>query len=350
MKRAHELELAVVEIVREGKARDEEGNLIHPVMQEPAVMAFFGAPDALFDVLRERPLLVLNLLQVNKALEVFWNRFEGIWPLLIDFFVEKEMGAYAADIYPFIVFQQHKKYARRDAMFVGSQCESGGLRAMRLEMQQEASSSVLYVVYYDAFTRLYIDFLHAVDMDEKWHYHLSQYFNRDDDYGNKMTIAAYTDCFVIGMSRGTPIDAIAYNTNRLEQTFSLIVRIYNLSEKARGLLVKLRALIKGGDAPDAPVLLKLDKSTAAPYRTLLYDKGQGLFKTPLEQKDFFVSVLRDLMSNIPSMDRREDADVLIVKYGTPLRCAFCHCETHSVDPLLMRAFCTESCRTIYSQQ
>ena len=54
MKRERELEQAVGEIVREGKRRNEKGQPLYPVIYEPAVLAFFGAPEALVEVLMER--------------------------------------------------------------------------------------------------------------------------------------------------------------------------------------------------------------------------------------------------------------------------------------------------------
>jgi len=116
---------------------------------------------------------------------------------------------------------------------------------------------------------------------------------------------------------------------------------YETLVELQQLNANLLNLLEQGATPEQPVLLKLDKNTAQPYRILLYDCKQGLFKTQEEQKNFFLSVLE----NLP---RASSEGTLIEKYGKPFNCALCHCETHSVDTLLMRAFCDEMCRSQYS--
>lgn len=74
---------------------------------------FFNATDALLDVLKKRPLLLLNLIQVNKAMYAFWNRVNGLWVVLAD----SLMASVAEDdawvhVYAFYVLQARRERAR----------------------------------------------------------------------------------------------------------------------------------------------------------------------------------------------------------------------------------------------
>lgn len=341
MKRGRELEERVIEIVQEGRARDEGGQLVYPVMHEPAVLAFFGAPEALFEVLRDRPILVLNLLQANKALEAFWSRFTGIWITWVDMLIEKEMGTYASEIYPFLAMKGGTTFTD----FIGFTYK--GIHRIHISFVESMYSPtspfyppldpVFYIAYYDETTRLFIEMLTKIGLIEN--NYLYDYVNADEN----PFIASLPGCFLISQSEDVPrppkfsynIDVFHEALNKLDVKGSL---------EALLLLNALKTRAERGALPEQPTLLKLDKSVAAPYRALLYDSVQGVCKTQATQKDFFVSVLTTLskMSN--------GQETLIERYGAlspPLSCVICRCETQQVDPLLMRAFCTDACRLQY---
>lgn len=360
MKRARELDELVVEIVRESKAKDEEGNPLYPVIHEPMVLAFFGAPEALSEVLRESPILVLNLLQANKALMTFWNRFEGVWIAWTDMLIEKEMGAYVGEIYPFLVVQEHRANLLRGvegavvADFISNEREADSVTQTLLHpiflshintmTGRSSVNHVHYVVYHDPFTQLVIELSHKLDefpfrFEIGGHRLIRVYANAK--IGSLPYFTLYPDCFLVSQKRGVPLKFDNYNTNAVR------VRLVEFREKLRkhpttdiklfaeteALLDKLTTLIDEGVMPEKPVPLLLDKNTAAPYRILLYDKDQGLLKTPQQQRAFFVSVLYHLAGH------EEEEARLIEKYG----CSLCQRETELVDPLSMRAFCSEAC-------
>jgi len=170
MKRQRELEAVIEEIVSTGKAKNEKGEPVYPVMKEPLVMALFGAADALLDVLKERPIVVLNLLQSNKALDTFLNRFENLWPSLIDALVEKAMGVYASEIYPFVVVEKHRLSLSRtgeavtttivEADFIGEPTFDSPLYGFHINYLSRAvalrSTSKFDIIYYDSLTHSYI--------------------------------------------------------------------------------------------------------------------------------------------------------------------------------------------------
>jgi len=309
--------------------------------------------------------LVLNLLQANKALEAFWNRFERVWILWTDMLIEKEMGTYESEIYPFFVVQQHRMGLLDDggdfpveANFIDPERHfmfpSGTKRHFFTEYINTGGTGafdpVFYVVYYDTLTQLFVEFIRKLSGFYRLKQHarrlLSKYVSAQREY--RPYFASFSDCFLINQPQNTSLDWLGYRSRVLGKGLSEItekVRHSAIHDKPlaeiESLLSKLTALLEEGGIPEKPVPILLDKSTVAPYRTLLYDREQGLLKTPQEQRAFFVSVLRNRIEDNPL-----DRGTLVEKYGQPLTCAICHCETQQVDPLLMRAFCTESCRTM----
>lgn len=376
MKRARELELVVAEIVEEGKAKDEKGAPLYPVMQEPLVIALFGAADALLEVLKERPIVVLNSLQVNKPLEAFLNRFENLWTLLIDVLVEREMGAYAADIYPFIVVQKHRLALERDkqqqtvrASFM-SACDRGdGSRPFLINYLSTCTQQVnpvFYVSHHDSLTRLFMALLDRIQAVRGFmgvgfsvptggmaRFYIRPKRSGDNDDGREFAeVALFPGCCVFAQQPGQSIEfeyslddmlaSLLRIRRNLAKSFSIdyeyITQVHREAlAELKQLTTNLIKLLDEGATIEPLILLKLDKNTAQPYRTLLYDSAQGLVKTWEAQKNFFISILKYLRL----VSSKEE---LIEKYGQPLQCALCHCETHSVDPLLMRAFCSNQCR------
>ena len=180
MKRTHDLANLVIEIVEESKAKDTDGTPLYPVMHEPIVLGFFGAPDALLEVLKDRPIAMLNLLQTNKVLEEFWNQFERAWILWTDMLIENEMGTYVAEIYAFFVVHHHRKWedAPIDANFIGyrnNTTEKNDLYFSYINTMsiKGVSDHVFYVVYHDELTRLVMaiveelkDFPYQLDLQE----------------------------------------------------------------------------------------------------------------------------------------------------------------------------------------
>ncbi len=110
MKRAIELEERVAEIVHQARLRDANGNFVNQeLMTEPLLLGLLGAPEALFQALRDRPIVVLNMLQTNKAFKKFWKNFNDIWILLSESLIEKEWPVEgSADFYSFFVITNQR--------------------------------------------------------------------------------------------------------------------------------------------------------------------------------------------------------------------------------------------------
>lgn len=369
MKRQVELELVVEDIVSTGKSKNERGEFVYPVMLEPLVMAFFGAPDALYEVITERPIMLLNLIQTNKALEAFISRFEGIWVRMIDALIEKEMGAYASEIYPFFVVERHRKYGtkRVNADFIGFPTHGEmGLRDFSVDYlfdRDPPPNSIFYVAYFDSLTALVMRLLDVTKYFTRpftWDERLvlRAYIDMRGPRERKYFIARFTDCFLVAKAPGDDSPFTSVYTSRflrvfsrrmsdhlieeLEEVAGLSIEVCEQFVEALKLITKLTVLLEEeGMVPDAPVLIKLDRAIATPYRALLFDSKQGLCKTPEAQKEF----LLDILYRLSYMGTQKER--MIEEYGQSLNCALCHCETHSVDPVLMRAFCSEACHSQY---
>ena len=171
---------------------------------------------------------------------------------------------------------------------------------------------------------------------------------------NKFSVASFVDCSLIAVSTDDhDLSRVSYDVDVLREAIMTTAEqvtkqqteledndpdmyCYEIAacQKAKKLCVELiKRVIEEGETPDVPVLMKLDKNTAQQYRTLLYDKEQGLLKNPQAQKDFYVRVVTSL-----------DDDT---GYGQALKCVVCYSETHLVDPIHSIALCHENCRAHY---
>jgi hypothetical protein len=172
MKRARVLEERVADIVNEGRAKDANGQPVYAFIQEPLILGLFGAPEALFEVLRERPLIVLNLIETNKALQAFWDRFEDVWILLIDSLVERAWPMpHSVDIYPFFaIMNQRIEELTRELFRVQTKTKHGSFLRRNHHLQSElllpstvigrnlANPETAYsLIYYDPLTKILVE-------------------------------------------------------------------------------------------------------------------------------------------------------------------------------------------------
>ena len=397
MKRPSDFEQAVIEIVEEGKAKDEEGHALYPVMEEPMVMAFFGAYNTLYETLSERPILVLNLIRTNKALEMFWGMFPGVWVKMIDHILEHEVNRRFADTYSFFAVANHRarkalmpligeinttkcfnvKYSgdadflKRSIFTTSPFNQPGKFLGCAIGEKEEKK---YHVIYYDPITKLYIQLLQQI------HYLQLYYGNNEkilrsifpldclEEYIHwesvGLKIDCLDDCFVVDVTNGTKllqqdlekmkmcvtqICIYVRGTGIYTNDYPQIVNIlyYETTALALRLLRILMSHFNGTVSiiQEAFKPLELNKELAKPYDVLLYDRDQGLYNTPDEQRTLLIAVLRHVA---PS---RAFGDSIVEEYGqaTPLNCTVCHTETPYVDPLMMRAFCTMECRSSYTK-
>lgn len=414
MKRIGEFEQAVIEIVDEGKAKNEKGELLYPVMQEPLVMTFFGAPDALYEVMTERPIMLLSLIQTNKALETFWKRFEDIWIRMIYNILEREINRCLADTYPFFVVANHRarqalapllaeinldKYLNvkhyGDADFLMRSVftmdpfnEPGKFVGRALGSKEEVRYQI---IYYNPVTKLYVQLLQYV-------HNLQLYYGKNEtrlyiaetsiclgDYIHldsvNRNIDCLDDCFIVNITGGAKplqydlqkmkervmkirtllrvhrIERIADSTGKREilkgnvsvgRYPEIVIDMFSQAHKLADRLLDMLTSHFNGTMiliQEEAEPIELNKALATPYYALLYDRDQGLYNTPDKQRSLLMAVLRNAQSSWVFGEN------MVTKYGqsTPLNCVVCHSETHSVDLLLMYAFCTDECRSAYAQ-
>jgi len=344
MKRARELEEVVGEIVEAGRAKNEKGELIYPVMREPLVLALFGAPEALVDVLRARPGLVLNLMQTNKALSQFLEKFDRLWIILMDELVEREMGTYASEVYPFIMVSQRRRIKSQGGGEVGlfgyySEYTQRDVRQFKLVeiggRYFRPTSTPHYIAYHDPLTLIYFELIdrivrlgtlqsftvsdmhmNYIGITERHSPHIvnfGDFFLMDNMSRNTLKrksydlgvmrvqlerMAHFPESYVVGRTlegEGVEITKIDKTTKKRE---NLGIYPSSLSDEllcVQKLVAKLQLALAEPNLVLEPIVpLTLDKNLATPYRTLLYDAKQGLYPTQEAQKDFFMLLFNDL--------------------------------------------------------
>lgn len=356
-----ELELAVDNIVATANKKDEAGHYVHPLMNEtnPMILTFFRARDALLDVLKNRPVLFLNLLRTNKTLATFWQEVEAkIWILLLDHLVEMETSSYVADIYPFFVIQNKRLYQELEKNYDDPTQVVNVENKVFLRLNPGNNTPVVmntliigfpegkkyYIVYYAPVTQFFITILRFVELRltksalNVW-IALRYYLNTKTQVRNTHVICM-ADCFLVEESI---IDAngnvpFSYDLADMKQTLEIIK--VGEARHNKVLLKLVNDLLEYLDLTSGLIIehprpVLLDKNTAKPYRDLLFDIDQGLYNTPEKQKQLFLSTLGEVS---------DDKAYVIAKYGQPLQCSVCRKETNHVDPLLMKAFCNDACR------
>lgn len=418
MKRQRQLRDRVSEIVEEGKSRDRNGRPVYPeIATDPLVLGLFGAPEALFEVLRDRPVIVLNLLQTNKAVKAFWDQFDGIWILLIESLIEKAWPmANSIDVYPFFAITNQRIYETIESMFrdrprvrpaafltnsnrfMGKKLLQGGT-AIGQDPQNPSTEFVL--IYYDEITKLIVEICQNIlalstffpqSMDS--YLYLDEYL-RNISINPSLYVVCLDDAFLMKKTEA-PVElkpALGYAKNlagSLNAEYSNFSHGPLLSKEVEITYVRgpIRAYptLYGGEAPPVPrivgifplkvgqslskvlrsidrlstimrrhtegiepivdefnIPVPIDRNLVRPYRDLLYHPTQGLYNTPDKQKGFFISLL-DALGNKTSKEE------VIERFGQPLACTICQCETHMVDPVLNLAFCETICRTQYKEQ
>ena len=97
-----EEERLAIEISNTVKKRDEQGNFVYTqVLTNPAFL-MLQAPDAVFEILKQRPLALLNLIRTHPTMSEFWSQFPSIWLILLNQVINKIYGKQIADLYPLI--------------------------------------------------------------------------------------------------------------------------------------------------------------------------------------------------------------------------------------------------------
>lgn len=415
-----DLELAYVaeEILEVVRARDENNVPLHPeIMLEPVAFVLFSTPDALLDVLKNKPLRVLNLIRTNKVVNEVWRNIPGIWPMMLDNLLALEENAdHLSKIYPFfMVAQRRVEELARPLLALNT--ESRRNRAWTNPMIVDAKSDgqallpkfrrpvqVLgrnyrgaryALIYYDVVTQHFMDLLQkllilnqsfGLGSSSSYFFMIANYVGVELEHPNTSYalklpdyVAVLSDCFLVtenteisyhpAVMRDSLKKIIAFferhtfseialdsphfvviNINHIEAPSSVIKAIMEVKADALRLqkLLTTELVMEMSGAPP-PKRLQLDEDMVRPYRDTLFNRENGLYNTPELQQKLFVDVLSALYAH-----RYADEDIaggkaeFIWRYGSNLQCSVCKKETEHVDPVLLRAFCSDSCRSVHS--
>lgn len=413
-----ELEYVAEEILDVVRARDENNVPLHPeIMLEPVAFVLFNTPDALLDVLKNKPLRVLNLIRTNKAVNEVWRNIPGIWPMLLDNLLALEENAdHLSKIYPFFMVAQRRveelarpllalnKASRRNKawtnpMIVDAKSNNNALlpKFMRpVQVLGRTYRGARYtLIYYDVVTQHFMDLLQKLSLLNQAfglgspasyllmiaHYVGVVLEHPNTSYALKLPdyVAVLSDCFLVtenteisyhpAVIRDSLKKIIAFlerfsfseialdsphfvviNINHIEAPPSVIKAIMETKADALRLqkLLTTKLVMEMSGAP-SPKRLQLDEDVVRPYRDILFNRENGLYNTPESQQKLFVDVLSTLYAH-----RYADEDIaggkaeFIRRYGGNLQCSVCDKETEHVDLLLLRAFCSDSCRSVHS--
>jgi len=388
MKRSLELEEAVDEIIEKANTKDEQGRFVYDVMEEePAIVMLFYARFALVEIIRDKPLRFLNLLQTSKKLNDFFGGFKDIWIILLDSFVESYASAYYSEIYPFFLIQNHRAREHGDT---GSISLTHMMKTDYPEITKVVpvpqsyitlgklhGGVTYYLVHHDELTKRYVDILQRVRDMRKWMRMPIDFYQYLKNYvGEDARLIAYYDYFLVDVAEPT----LAYNKLHLYTNFKYIAEViksfeimqnkdnlgwYNTTTRVQGYnnqteyltkdalellqylqkqVVKLEKFIQRTKAVEPIKIVPLDISTALPYRQMLFDKKEGVYyKTVEEQKKLFLDVLElaypDKYSYGGALRKK-----FIEKFSAPFQCVSCHKETQTVDIKRLLPVCSIACR------
>ena len=356
MKRTREDELRQVakDIIHEGRKKDEYDQPLYPVLLEPLVITFFNAVDPLLEVLRERPLIILNLIQTNKELQRLFHKFSGLWILLIDVLIEKAMGTNAVFIYPFMELLWRREDANDNVSFISLPYASKRTfewptTPYRIIKRNFTSGSIN--LDYNRAKTFYI----VYRGNNSWYDLLNDFVRLVADIQTFMVGPIQESSYIY--KRYTSYDIYATPEGWLPPSHPESSRIRADIERMLDALrqsnndaleylgEKLLDLLPTSGVLEEPRFIKLDEVTGAIYRDQLYNPQTGVYPTAETQKNFFLRIVRRLAL-------LKGKDSMIEDYGEQMKglnCVVCQTESLLVDPLLALPFCSALCRNTYSQ-
>jgi hypothetical protein len=404
MKRTAPLEERVKEIVDEARTRDINQNFVYDELwQDPMTAHFMFAPEALFEVLRDRPLFFLRLLQINKALNKLWSQFPDIWRLMTKQLVEMELNSYMSQVYPFFVvenerFFAHTAYVLNTLDFLGRnkyaiakfgslvvRPELGmglGLFVERQVLQGDKKNEYYYYVPYDDYTRHFVTLLQYLFHFSFNNVHRDMIIHTLASYLGispfQNFLACYLDGFLItpelvkesdGTTRFISCTDMAPLLKRLEESMNkfkitatmsgekTIIRILQgmrLTSTFESKVVpnpkeELAALKRLPIPTELTKAVRLDATTIKPF----YEKLSLMYaSTPQGEKTLFLRLLGSFIGAPNGLSLTGDDPSKIMKYSSgnnTLPCFTCHTQTLFVDPHLELAFCRAECRALYTK-
>lgn len=385
MKRAATLEDAADQIVKLANARDKQGRVLNPMMQDPVVTMIFYAKDALLEVLIERPIALLNLISTNKQVASFMEEFNRwLWPLVIERFMEKESGSkYLGEIYPFFFAKEAGNVAvdttplqkppfirdssigwipNRTHRLPGTNVFLTAASRDRIRIGWVKPQVPYYVIKYDRVSELYFLYMQKLmDAGPKEYgretilpndYWLKEYLGDDatfigfngyflidrEDSGFLYDLETVRSNLYRTMTRVREEVEDARNVTRSrdrvlsENDYSRLM----LQEEAVKLGYMLNTELERTQAviPAKPILL--NKNTVSRYRAFLFDKVKGKYNTPEKQKKLLISLLQSI---------RKSRSEIIEKYGelAPLQCDYCTNDAYFVNTARTLTFCSGCC-------
>lgn len=411
MKRAAPLEERVREIVVEARTRDINQNFVYSELwQDPMIASFMLAPEALLEVLRDRPVLFLRLLQTNKTLNKLWSQFPEIWRLMTRQLVEMELNSYMSYVYPFFVLENERfvahtayasnmidfmgrdKYAitKNDNLVIRPELGMGlGLFVDRQVLEGDKTNRYYYFLPYDEYTRRFVTLLQYLLHFSYDNVHRDMIIRTLASYLGISPFHNFLVCYLDGFlitselvkeSDGTthfiPCSDMASLLKRLEESVSkfninvttttmtttgasekMIIRVLQgmrltstfESTVVPNLKEELAILSRLPIPTELTKAVRLDAMTIRPF----YDKLSVMYASTLQgEKTLFMRLLSSFIRAPSELYLPGDDPSKMIKYSSgknALQCVTCHTQTVLVDPHLELAFCRAECRALYTK-
>lgn len=402
MKRsADSLEEYAIKIVNKASTRDANQNLVYAdLWEDPAILPFITARDALLEVIRDKPIRFLRLLETSKGLNKLFAQFPGVWRVMSARLIEMELGGYMAQVYPFFIvenarFRAQRAFSTRHLMFANREKymialdgnlvikPALGIRISEMSikhpvLQGDKSNEYYYYVKYDAYTHRFITVMQYL----KASYNAGFSFMFIDRISRIVSeflgirplggfLACYLDGFLVTPEYINEKDGTAKFTHPTNMTDFLegvisfaqeytyrkgttdfgtpIVNVFRYDTKVAtlhqetppDLVGDLRALLDAPVPENNPNATRLDAKSMSEFSTKLaemYPGGQE------GEKRLFKNLLYSFVGDGNNATR-------IDKYSSnyPLKCIACHSLTSLVDPHLELAFCRTECLALYKK-
>lgn len=398
---------AIKDIAKEINAaatkRDANGAFVEPIMSELALAYFLAAVDPLVDMMKTKPIALLDLLSTNKKLNEFFSKFDKVWLIMIDYVVERETSRYFSEVYPFfivknqmvtnddgdIVFQPFFKNLKNNYRPIfGDQYKpvTCSLCSIVVDMAEKNNpwTEPYYVLYHDRKTTDFIEILldlkklkqttnNSIIKSLSEESMMTGYF-LGTTWSSSASGLAYSDCFVLDekrakQSRMRP----SFSSASISKALKLIIAtsiesddgdelpalekgVRELFYKMRNKAIKLwekfafpadaKSSVWHEPYPFEPKLLnEKEVSAKDSYRDMLFDSEKGWYNTAAKQKLLLRNLLKSLQDDAYNWSKKDMYDKYGEQVPLPLQCEVCEKKTFDVDLASELAFCSLECRT-----
>lgn len=105
-----EIEDLAEKVVDVAKEFDSEGRRVYSQIYTNPAFSILLSTDLMLEILKERPLALINLIRSHPSMYTFWNRFPKLWPLLLEQIITKMYSPERWLRYPLLAYALNKTW------------------------------------------------------------------------------------------------------------------------------------------------------------------------------------------------------------------------------------------------